>query len=174
MNNLVGLIVAIALGAILTAATYMSLGTVFTDQNVKARANQALDEIDGINNAVMAYITFNGSLKVGFSDPNNDGDYSDSDIFRELEDEGYIKSASQIVDSGGYFLDKTTMSFAKIIQDEDICLQVNYLRKQHPKEGLTVGYELKNYGTITANDLVGKLPKCGTSLANQSVCCAKE
>lgn len=174
MSNLVSLIVAIAIGAILMVATFLWMGEAYTEQNIKAKAVAALNEIDQINSALMAYVSFNQSVKIGFSDPNDDGDFSDSEIFRALEEEDYLKNTQSMVDTGGYYLDKTSMAFSKIIQDEEICLQVNHVRNQHPKEGLTVGDTVRGYGSVIADDLVGSLPKCGSGLGNKSVCCVKE
>ena len=85
MSQLIALIIAIALGAIVTAIGYVFLGDAFQNQSVKAEAQKILVQAEQIEVAMIAYkVDHGGTIKLGDSDPDGNGEYSDSQIFDHL------------------------------------------------------------------------------------------
>ena len=188
MSQLIALIIAIVLGAIVTAIGYVFLGDAFTDQSVKAEAQKILVQAEQIEAAMIAYkVRHNGQITLGESDPNGDGDISDSNIFTHLVTGGYLKEdINQTVQdtnlswhlsgdtNGDGTCDATeNCTIQRIVPEADQCIQANHQRNRYSDEGLEAG-DLVNNGTYTvlAGDIQDGVPICNGNIEG-SACCVQ-
>lgn len=175
MSQLIALIIAIALGAVVTAIGYVFLGDAFTDQSIKAEAQKILVQAEQIEAAMIAYKVDNGGLiRLGESDPNGDGDYSDSEIFKYLVTEGYLKqNINQTLNdlTLSWHLDPVDQVIQRIVSEPDHCLEANHQRNNYPEEGLVGGESLTGGRIAVAGEIQNGVPICGSNTAIGAACC---
>jgi type II secretory pathway pseudopilin PulG len=192
MSQLIALIIAIALGVVVTAIGYVFLGDSFTNQSVKAESQKILVQAEQIEAAMIAYKINNGGvIKLGESDPNGDGNFEDNDIFRHLIFDEYLKE-----DINGTLTDQTlswhlegagpdqqcgtaddtsdTCTIQRVIPDPEQCLEANHQKNRLPEDGVYLGYVMRN-GTVITTGTGGNssegVPICGETSAEGIACC---
>ena len=182
MSQLIALIIAIALGAIVTAIGYVFLGDAFQEQSTKAEAQKILVQAEQIEAAMIAYkVDHGGQIDLGDSDPNGDGctdeaTCSDNQIFAHLITDGYLKEDINRTLSDAtlaWHYDSTDKVVQRIVPDAQQCLEANHQRHGFPEDGLVDGYVLPGGATAQAADLNGGVPTCGTATASGIACCVQ-
>ncbi len=138
MSQLIALIIAIALGAIVTAIGYVFLGDAFTDNSLKGQVQQIINQQNQIEVALTAYKAVNG-ISAHTVMLNNAGGYPDTSLFYDdtlqiLIDENYLKDApNKLIETGTYLMNTyVNGSFSKVITEiydvpEDVCNEINRL-----------------------------------------------
>lgn len=183
MSQLIGIIIAVFLGAIVTAAAAVFLGGAYAEQSTKAEAQKILNQAEQIEAALIAYKVDNaGIIKLG---PSNESDPSlDNEIFKYLVQDGYLKESvnSSIDESTMYWhlSDPTPASpnsgdetIQRVVQDVDQCILANHLRNNTPEEGILEGYTFNNGGTVGASDVTDGVINCSSALSANVSCCIK-
>ena len=183
MSQLIALVIAIVLGAVVTAIGYVFLGGAFSEQSVKAEAQKILTQAEQIEAAMVAYKLDNkGVITLGESDPNGDGDYSDSQIFRHLIEGGYLKNNinDTVSDStlswhlsgnivNGACVDEC--SIQRVVPNSDQCIQANHQKNRYPEDGLEVGDVLPNGYTVLTGDVSSEgVPICNAGISGAACC----
>jgi type II secretory pathway pseudopilin PulG len=186
MSQLIALIIAIALGVVVTAIGYVFLGNSFADQSIKAEAQKILVQAEQIEAAMIAYKVSNGGeIKLGESDPNGDGDYSDNDIFGHLITARFLKEDinGTLGDSSlSWHLDGDTngdgqcqpsenCTIQRVVEDPSQCLEANHQKNRLPEDGVDVGYIMRNGVVITVDNASEGIPVCGETSAQGIACC---
>lgn len=182
MSQLIALIIAIALGAIVTAIGYVFLGDAFQEQSTKAEAQKILVQAEQIEAAMIAYkVDHGGQIDLGDSDPNLDGctdevTCSDNQIFAHLIGDGYLKeninqTLSDLTLSWHY--DSSDGVVQRIVPDATQCMEANHQRHGFPEEGLQDGDAMFGSRTADGADLNGGVPTCGTPTAVGVACCVQ-
>lgn len=198
MSQLIALVIAIVLGAVVTAIGYVLLGGIFADQSVKAEAQKILVQAEQIEAAMVAYkVDHGGLIKLGPSDPNGDGDFSDNEIFAYLVEEGYLKqdvnlTLSDLSLSWHYeeCPDGVTTEdceaqgkgiIQRVVKESKQCLEANHQRNRLPKKGVDDGFTMQNKTIIVnasdeetysvAYNAIGGVPVCGNVSAEGVACC---
>ncbi len=135
MSQLIALIIAIALGAIVTAIGYVLLGDAFTNNSIKGLAQQLINQGSQLEIAFMAYKATNGISAY-------DKMYADTTVFNTshyytattdlLVDGKYLQNAPEKIEEvGGIGIstilvngkNKVSLSFGNI--PEELCLEIN-------------------------------------------------
>lgn len=183
MSQLIGIIIAVLLGAIVTAFAYVYLGSAYAEQSTKAEAQKILNQAEQIEAALIAYKVDNGGvIKLG---PSNEADPSaENEIFKYLVQDGYLKESvnSAIEESSMYWhlSDPTPAlpnsgdeTIQRVVQDVDQCILANHLRNNTPKEGVAEGYTFNSGAVVGASDVVEGVISCNSLLAANVSCCIK-
>jgi hypothetical protein len=176
MSQLIGLILAIALGAIVTAIGYVFLGEVFNKSAIKAEAQKMITQSIQIDLAIKAFRADNtNKLMLGNSDPNTDGNCEDSEIFTQMIDGGYLQPS--VITTGGFnwCIKDGEDKISTVAKNNDICLSVNaqHIKTKYPKEGITDGYQITSSITALSAEIEDGTPICGTPTATNAACCAE-
>lgn len=182
MSQLIGIIIAVLLGAIVTAFAYVYLGAAYAEQSTKAEAQKILNQAEQIEASLIAYKVDNGGvIKLG---PSNEGTPGvDNEIFKYLVQDGYLKeSINGAIEESEMFWhlsDPTPAlpnsgdeTIQRVVQDVDQCILANHLRNNTPKEGVTEGYAFNN-GVVGASDVIDGVISCDSGLAANVSCCIK-
>lgn len=124
MSQLIALIIAIALGAIVTAIGYVFLGDAFTKNSERGVALQFLSQASQIEMAMVAY--YAEQTKTSYS-----ADWATTKT--ELETEGYLKGGANSP-MGAYKMYSSTDGTFLVVDDliatgisENVCLQISKL-----------------------------------------------
>ena len=185
MSQLIALIIAIALGAIVTALGYVFLGNAFANQSVKAEAQKILVQAEQIELAMIAYKVDNGGIiRLGLSDPLGNGctdtaTCSDNDIFEHLVADGYLKENinSTLTDSTLNWHYKSVADggdgiVQRIVSEAEQCIEANHQKNGLPSDGITSLYVFDDGRSFTfATDITDGVPVCGTDAAGGIACC---
>jgi type II secretory pathway pseudopilin PulG len=184
MSQLIALIIAIALGAIVTAIGYVFLGGAFADQSVKAEAQKILVQAEQIEAAMIAYkVDHGGQIDLGDSDPDNNGCFdeatcSDNDIFGPLITEGYLKgninSTLEASTLSWHYNDPATGGdgfVQRVVPEADQCLEANHQRNRLPEAGLVGGETLSGGFKAVAGEISEGVPICASDTARGIACC---
>lgn len=179
MSQLIALVIAIVLGAVVTAIGYVFLGGTFADQSTKAEAQKILVQAEQIEAAMIAYKVDNGGvIKLGEST-----DFDNNEIFSHLVEDGYLKSnindtitekthGWHLSGDGGDGVCDTgdNCSIQRIVPESDQCIEANFQRNRYPKEGLQAG-DLANNGshTVLAGEIQDGVPDCSSDI--EAACC---
>ena len=142
MSQLIALIIAIALGAIVTAIGYVFLGDAFTNNSTKGLAQQLINLGSQLEIAFMAYKATNGISAY-------DKMYADATVFHTsyyytattdlLVDGKYLKNAPEKIEEVGgigistilvHGKNKVGLRFGNI--PEEVCLEINKLQGLDP------------------------------------------
>ncbi len=186
MSQLIALVIAIVLGAVVTAIGYVFLGGAFAEQSIKAEAQKILAQAEQIEAAMIAYkLDNNGVITLGESDPNNDGDYSDNEIFKHLIAGGYLKNnvngsvddttlswhLAGDADGNGVCDETENCTIQRVVQDSAQCIQANYQKNRYPEDGLEVGDVLPNGYTVQSGDVSSEgVPICNAGITGAACC----
>tara|TARA_Y100000588_G_scaffold324551_2_gene357793 strand:- start:13945 stop:14511 length:567 start_codon:yes stop_codon:yes gene_type:complete len=185
MSQLIALVIAIVLGAVVTAIGYVFLGGAFAEQSVKAEAQKILAQAEQIEAAMIAYkLDNNGVITLGESDPNNDGDYSDNEIFKHLIDGGYLKNnineagetelswhLAGDTNGNGICEGSESCTIQRVVPNSDQCIQANYQKNRYPEDGLEVGDVLPNGYTVQSDDVSSEgVPICNAGITGAACC----
>jgi hypothetical protein len=174
MSQLIGLILAIALGAIVTAIGYVFLGSAYTNSSNKAEALKIINQANQIDLGIKAFRADNtNKLLLGNSDPNTDGNCDDSEMLTQMIDGGYLKA--DIVNNEYHWCIKDgDDKISTIVKNKEICLSMNatHINNKYPKTGLIDGYEITSTISALSAEIEDGIPICGTPTAFGAACCA--
>jgi len=183
MSQLIALIVAIALGAIVTAIGYVLLGESFAKQSVKAEAQKILVQAEQIEVAMIAYKVDNGGvIRLGESVDASNNILEINQIFKYLVDGGYLKEdINKTLESGTlgwhYVETKdvdgnvTSSSIQRVVEAVDQCIEANHQKNGYPVDGLVGGEVTAGNFVIQAGDLSEGVPICESDSAAGAACC---
>ena len=182
MSQLIALVIAILLGAIVTAVGYVFLGGAFAEQSVKAEAQKILTQAEQIEAAMIAYkLDHNGTITLGDS-----SDLTNNNIFIHLINGGYLKhNINESIEEGqlswhlsgdggdGVCDEGDNCTIQRVVSDSEQCIHANYLRNRYPEEGLEVGNILPNGHVVQTGEISSEgIPLCndGTTGILGSAC----
>lgn len=179
MSQLIGIIIAVLLGAIVTAFAAVYLGGAYSEQSTKAEAQKILNQAEQIEAALIAYKVDNGgTIKLG---PSNSANPEENEIFKYLVQDGYLKqSVNASIEETGYYWHLSNPdgvenngdeTIQRVVQDVDQCILANHLRNNTPAEGIEVGYTFNSGGTAAAGDITDGVINCTSTLSPNVSCC---
>lgn len=135
MSQLIALIIAIALGAIVTAIGYVFLGDAFSNNSLKGQVQQLINQGQQLELAFTAYKASNGKSAYDEMIANNVS-ASYANYYEETNDllvnENYLKSSlSKVIPMANYqMLETNTGTRSKVLYqidqiNDDICAEIN-------------------------------------------------
>lgn len=182
MSQLIALVIAIVLGAVVTAIGYVFLGGAFAEQSVKAEAQKILAQAEQIEAAMVAYkLDHNGIITLGDS-----SDLTNNNIFAHLIEGGYLKNnindsiedetqawhLAGDANNNGICEASENCTIQRVVADSDQCIQANYQKNRYPEDGLEAGDVLPNGYPVVGEgtDISEGVPICNAGISGAACC----
>jgi len=127
MTYIIGLIVAIALGGLITFLSFVNFGSSFSENSEKGEAQRIISQSHEIEAAITAYHSLNGEIVLG-----DEG--AGESLFQPLVDKKLLKSDLNDLDDEIYdwqFIDDDDDGsgiIQKQVQNADACKWINHIK----------------------------------------------